>query len=250
MSLYNIVNPASMQAGQPEDVSQVLANFQAIQTVLNGGIDDTNIRSAAAIQPSKLANYPADATRALRGDGTWKTAPQNITSGTMAAGPPGTPQDGDIWIATAVDANGTTWMFRYNAGSASPYKWEFVGGASQITGPLGSMTLASVGEHDLTGGPTLTTVRVGDYLLGLGCVVNAPSAQYLTVHPKGSVAGNISTPEIVWSPPASFYEVGWIEALITGLAAQVLNVSCAIANNTVSTGFQSGILKLTPVRIA
>jgi hypothetical protein len=92
MSLYNIVGSASLQGGQPEDVSQVLANFQAIQTILNGGIDDANVRSTAAITPTKLANYPwknsdidpaaaivlsklagypADATKFARGDGVW-----------------------------------------------------------------------------------------------------------------------------------------------------------------------------------
>src|SRR5438105_2307762 len=79
MGLYNIVNAASMVGGQPEDVSQVLANFQAIQNVLNGGIDNTNINAAAAIAPSKIAGYPADATKFLRGDATWGVAIRNIT---------------------------------------------------------------------------------------------------------------------------------------------------------------------------
>lgn len=71
MSLYNIVNPTSLVAGQPEDISQVLANFQAIQTILNGGIDDANIRPTAAINPSKLLGYPADPRKFLRGDSQW-----------------------------------------------------------------------------------------------------------------------------------------------------------------------------------
>lgn len=79
MSLYNIVNPASLVAGQPEDVSQVLANFQAIQAVLNGGIDDANVRSTAAISPSKLAGYPSDVRRLLRGDGSWSSKPPTRT---------------------------------------------------------------------------------------------------------------------------------------------------------------------------
>jgi hypothetical protein len=51
-----------------------------------------------------------------------------ITTSVLSGGPPGSPSDGDIWIATAVDANGTRWHFQYNAGSASAYKWEFLGG--------------------------------------------------------------------------------------------------------------------------
>jgi hypothetical protein len=71
MGFYNIVNAPSLVAGQPEDVGQVLANFQAIQAILNGGIDDVNIRSTAAINPSKLLGYPSDPTKVLFGDGIW-----------------------------------------------------------------------------------------------------------------------------------------------------------------------------------
>lgn len=62
MTAYNIVNAASLVAGQPEDVSQVLANFQAIQSILNGNVDGANLK-----------NYPGDATQVLRGDMTWAT---------------------------------------------------------------------------------------------------------------------------------------------------------------------------------
>src|SRR5262245_48691822 len=55
MGFYNVVNAASMQTGQPEDVSQVLANFNAIASVLNGGVDDSNINASAAVALTKLA---------------------------------------------------------------------------------------------------------------------------------------------------------------------------------------------------
>jgi hypothetical protein len=91
---YNIVSPSGLVSGQPEDISLVLSNLQAIQAVLNGGIDNTNINAAAAIAYSKLAlanaiklnadidpatslaiarlaGFPNDVTKALLGDGTW-----------------------------------------------------------------------------------------------------------------------------------------------------------------------------------
>ena len=77
MTAYNVVNPASLASGQPEDVSQVLANFQAIAGVLNGGIDNGNVAPTAAIAASKLANYPSDGTKFLRGDGVW-VAPASL----------------------------------------------------------------------------------------------------------------------------------------------------------------------------
>src|SRR6266516_650520 len=49
MGFYNVVNAASMQSGQPEDVSQILANFNAIAAVLNGGIDSSNITDGSIV---------------------------------------------------------------------------------------------------------------------------------------------------------------------------------------------------------
>lgn len=55
MTTYNVVSSGAMVAGQPEDISVVLANFNAIATVLNGNIDNANVNAAAAIAYSKLA---------------------------------------------------------------------------------------------------------------------------------------------------------------------------------------------------
>jgi microcystin-dependent protein len=74
MTTYNIISPTAMVPGQPEDISVVLANFTAIAAVLNGGIDNANVNAAAAIAASKLAGYPADASKALLGDGSWGVA--------------------------------------------------------------------------------------------------------------------------------------------------------------------------------
>jgi hypothetical protein len=67
-----------------------------------------------------------------------------MTTGLISAGPPANPNDGDIWIATAVDANGTRWHFQYNAGSASAYKWEFIGGAPYIAVHSASVVMNTV----------------------------------------------------------------------------------------------------------
>ncbi len=49
-------------------------NYANLQTLLNGLIDNANIAPAAAIAASKLAAYPADGAKVLKGDGTWGTA--------------------------------------------------------------------------------------------------------------------------------------------------------------------------------
>lgn len=83
----------------------------------------------------------------------------------ISLGPPTAPQDGDIWIATTVDANGTRWAFQYNASSASAYKWEFIGGP-----PMYHQVVTNEGANFnnawgnlATDGPVVTLTRAGDY---------------------------------------------------------------------------------------
>jgi len=74
MTTYNVVSPGAMVAGQAEDISVILSNFQAIAAVLNGNLDNSNLAPGAAIVPSKLAGYPALSSVFLRGDGAWAAA--------------------------------------------------------------------------------------------------------------------------------------------------------------------------------
>src|SRR5262245_51147137 len=100
MGQYTLVNPANMRAGQPEDVSVVLANLQAIQTILNGGIDDSNVAVAAGILASKIAGYPNDSAKVLRGDGSWASAVPAAGSITGAMIADGTITGADIAAGT------------------------------------------------------------------------------------------------------------------------------------------------------
>jgi len=43
MTQYVIVNPGNLVDGAPMHIADVLANFNAIATVVNGNLDDTNI---------------------------------------------------------------------------------------------------------------------------------------------------------------------------------------------------------------
>jgi F420-0:gamma-glutamyl ligase-like protein len=43
MASYTIVNPGNLASGQKMVIEDILNNFQAIQAVVNGGIDDSNI---------------------------------------------------------------------------------------------------------------------------------------------------------------------------------------------------------------
>jgi hypothetical protein len=58
------------------------------------------------------------------------------------------------------------WRFRYNAGSSSAYKWEFVGGAPWTTSSESSTTVTSVGFADFASVLSLTTPLAGDWICG------------------------------------------------------------------------------------
>ena len=71
MTAYNVIDPGKLVAGLPEDISVILANLQAIAATINGSLDNSNLVNGAAIAPSKIAGFPADASKALLGDGSW-----------------------------------------------------------------------------------------------------------------------------------------------------------------------------------
>jgi hypothetical protein len=104
MPAYNVVNPGSMVFGQPEDVSQVLANFQAIAALVNGNLDDYNIKPSAGIQSSKIQGgtpMPAVEGQWIKGVGglpVWSTigaadvkqVSQGYLGGSVVLADPGT----------------------------------------------------------------------------------------------------------------------------------------------------------------
>lgn len=76
MTAYNVIDRTLLATGQPEDITRVLANLDAIAAVLNGNIDSSNISSVA---PSKLTGYPSDGTKVLKGDASWGTISTLLT---------------------------------------------------------------------------------------------------------------------------------------------------------------------------
>lgn len=97
-----------------------------------------------------------------------------------------TPQDGDE-VYLIVDATaGVTWHLRYNAGSSSAYKWEFLGGPPLEAEVDTSEGTASTGYVDLTTvGPAVTLARAGDYIVTFGGRMDSNSSvAYNYMSPK------------------------------------------------------------------
>lgn len=143
--------------------------------IADGTIVNADIAAAAAIAFSKLAGYPADATKVPKGDGTWGApyaAVGKITVSAFSGGPPASPASGDIWIAYDV-VGGTRWMFQYHAESASAYKWEFMGGP-RIDSFTNPNTLYNASGNFKAG--SITGLRAGEYLVEAIAKVQRPGS--------------------------------------------------------------------------
>lgn len=190
-----------------------------------------------------------DGTKFLRDDGTWAapSSGQNITVSPMADGPPSSPSDEDIWVATDVDANGTRWRFQYNAASASTYKWEFIGGA-----PLAYSTSGVVKNLTAWGSLWFPTApaRNGDYhVWASGWFAAAAGVHDVSVMIARTTAdANSSSPafqNIYYnSDQANFSVQARVSAVTTALGL--------IANNTQSGNVTWNSLSLSyvPVRVS
>lgn len=183
-------------------------------------------------------------------DQTYMAAGNKVTTSTLAGGPPASPTDKDIWIATAVDANGTRWAFQFNAGSASASKWEFIGGP-----PIRSDvdTQESQGATALANLPTVQSVvlaRVGDYDMSFS--VQAQNSVGATL---GSVAAvNIGVTTFMLADFNANTTNNGITTVarnkrVTGVTAAT-TVTLQFSNAAGTMTYRERSLWITPVRIA
>lgn len=170
------------------------------------------------------------------------------------ANPPGSPSTGDLWEFPVDAATGVNWMFVYNAGSASAFKWEYVGGANLEARVDTSEGTNSATYVDLaTNGPQITISRAGDYFFHYGfqatnTAVSPANAQVMLGKNGVDVGATVS---------ASFLAVGATGHIVTGTrAAKVtgLAVSDTIRlryaiSNSVAINFFGRYLIATPIRV-
>jgi microcystin-dependent protein len=172
---------------------------------------------------------------------------------------PGTPADGDecYYQSAAMATDGIVWHLRYRAASASPYKWEFLGGLpleswvnslsvaasnSNWQYPAGwpSFNVPLAGDYDFEFGAGIGVTQNGrDARVGLYIYTSAspPQAQLYNVVP--TVTGYSGT---TWASPAGAKRV-------TGLTA---NGQCALTQWTsdyTNTAYQMGWIRGRPVRV-
>jgi hypothetical protein len=148
-------------------------------------IVNADVDPAAAIVESKLS-LATDAAAATGSRRTLGTGALQAAAGTDPRFPtrvtslPGSPVDGQHIIYVADATNGVLWPLRYNAGSASAYKWEFVGGSPLTAEVATTENTASTTYADLTTvGPQVTIPLAGDYLITGGIIAGPTTSVFL-----------------------------------------------------------------------
>lgn len=212
-----------------------------------GSVVNNDISNSAAIAYAKLA-LSASIQR------TDMVAGAKTTVGTWAAGPPGTPTTGDVWLATAVDANGTDWAFLCDS-TQTTYKWLFVGGPplfAEVT-TTESLTNQTVYTALATAGPSVALGRGGDFAVEIGALLSSASNGQ-----RSRMSYDIGGTGAVDADCVQFSQA-------SGLNGQELNVSrkrvkTAIAATTTltakyrgdaasATTFANRYIAVTPVRV-
>jgi hypothetical protein len=128
-------------------------------------------RPAANTVPQGSTYFATDTLGTWLSDGlAWTLVQQRapmITSATMSAAPFTTPYDGqEIILTDSLTAPTYDWRFRYNAGSGSAYKWEFIGGTQPLLATAIGAYEAIPGTAVFGDCATLTRFvvpRAGDY---------------------------------------------------------------------------------------
>jgi len=173
------------------------------------------------------------------------------SGGALSPTPPATPSDGQLWRMSP--AAGIVWTFRYNAASASAFKWEFVGGPPLLNEITTQESRPSGAYGDLaTVGPQLTLARAGDYLIEHGVTMfNGTAGANLAVPVIGAgTPDDLTAVRIDQAAGAlSMAMTGSRSRIYTGLTASVVVKLQYRAN--AGTVYASGRwLKITPVRVS
>jgi hypothetical protein len=172
------------------------------------------------------------------------------------------PSDGDECIFVADAANGVMWRLKYNAGSASPYKWEFIGGSvmrSYVVTPE-KHTQNNTWGNLPTDGPSVMPPLAGEYEAEYGVWMDA---QIVSMTAEAGVAlGDTSPPAgplaVLISPGLSggITFLGGQGASISATNRQRLTVDPIIAVKLryFTSAFASAVyrtrwLELLPVRV-
>ncbi len=171
-------------------------------------------------------------------------------SGARTTTVPSSPNDEDEWNYPV--GNGVVWRFKYNSGSGSAYKWEFVGGGPALAGPGGSVTTTSSTPTNITSGPAFTPPRAGEYVVRYGLLVLQNNATGIspTVRLNASTSGVLFTSQFNSSLGAGGFDNYNLTVLATLVASETVQMQVYNTSNAGSGSWSIAWIEATPIRIS
>jgi hypothetical protein len=170
-------------------------------------------------------------------------AVEPVSVSTFAGGPPASPVDGQIWVATNV-TNGRRWRFQWDAAGA---KWRFLGGAALVM-QGGSAGTSSTSYASLSSAVSYTVVRSGVYDLEWSADFShtiASALSYLALFYNGSLVWEAGPAQNV-----SAGQGGDIGMFVPDLAMTAGNVvDLRAKTNTGTLSLSNATLRLIPTWI-
>lgn len=165
---------------------------------------------------------------------------------------PASPADGqEAILVDSITNPSYQWRFRYNAGSSSAYKWEFVGGGPRSTMTTPSETTASTSLVDLaTVGPSFTIPRAGEYLISGSMLIQGAAAATFALADFCRNGASIGLASVfAHLGVAGAYQNGSVAPFSTAFAtSDVLKLMYRTSGATIY--FQQRILNVIPVRVS
>jgi hypothetical protein len=175
---------------------------------------------------------------------------------------PSSPVDGqEVYYQASgtMNTDGIVWHLRYDAASASSYKWEFVGGSKivSVNNTSEQNTSSSVWHNIATQGPTVTLPLAGDYLISIAASIQTSNGSANTIA-IGLVVGdnNPAAQDQAIHQPLNFANAqnSWTQSFLeTTKTSQSANTAWKMRYYTaaVTSGvfFASRRISLTPIRV-
>jgi len=214
-------------------------------------------RPAANTVPPGTTYFAADALGTWVSDGTqWYLTAQRPAfgaAGILNSAPWNTPYDGMEILLTDSFANPVfMWHFRYNVGSGSAYKWEFVGGTEYVGYSSANVNVPTVNTWTNIVASTILPPRGGEYTLKSSTQISHPTAgaTAYTAFWAGSLPGGIIPPQMATGfPVAGGYSlINVIGPFKASLAAGV-GIGIAAQNNVTGGNFSFVQWSMIPTRI-
>jgi len=166
---------------------------------------------------------------------------------------PGSPVDGqEAILVDSITNPSYQWRFRYNAGSTSTYKWEFIGGTDLFAETQGTDTSTAGTPANLTNGPSITLPRAGDWFVEVVAVASSANAdeQCFLVVGDSSLTTAVINSAFAQPTVGGRWGAVYTKGRANGLAASVNLATKVWGTGSGTKSYQNRRLTIRPVRVS